>query len=108
MGEVIDLDSVEVVEVNPRHVEEALAGRLQFRYPAKSLVLKFSQLLVSDHQEVARATGGIEDLDRRKPIEQSVELRDAVPGVCEFLLQIVEEQRPDHFHDVLKRGVVHP
>ncbi len=80
MGEVVDLDPIEVVEVNPRELEEALARRLQLRYPLKGLVLEAAQLLVGDHQKVAGATGGIKDLDRRKAIEQSVELGDAALG----------------------------
>ena len=69
--EVINLNPVEILNPDPR-----LQQQLRLVIPAQLLqllqdsVLQLAQLLIGDHQKIARPAGRIKHLNPRDPIQQ--------------------------------------
>lgn len=114
-GEVVDLDSVELVKRDANgDVQHAEERRLVAVLVLNDTVLDRAQLAVRLCEEVAGATGGISDFDFRDLVVQRLEhLPTLRPGPLslrrvELGPQIVEEQRSQAALDVLDARIVHP
>ena len=83
-----------------------LAGEFQLPDTHQDFGVQAAQFAVGDDQEVAAAAGGIHDPQLAELFTKVRQLFCVVHVVCEFLAQLVEEERTKRLEDVCLAGVV--
>ena len=113
--EFVDFDAVELIDIDDRESRSVefglfLDGRAGAEF-ADHFDLEQTQFPVGDDQEIAAPAGWIEEVQRGQPLAEGLEF--GAPAAVRVRLQsgegrfqLVEEERLDHFQDVLFGGVV--
>ena len=112
-GEIVDLNAIELVNAHLNGVGHLTDDAVSAVNNAQGLIFKSAQWGVGLGKEIARTTGGVEELQRSQLALEGNRFFFLGLGhgdgldVGKFLLQVIQKQRVNDFVDVLNTGVVH-
>ena len=104
--ELLDLDAVKLVHVDPQEVEHMAHPLAELAGRAQHVQLDPAQLAVGHHQEVAAAAGRVQKVQRLQPLVELEQLVLVASDGGQLGAQLVEKQRADQAQDVGLAGVV--